>query len=522
MDIAFQNTSRELESRQATGMSLRVGLIVMSVVITLTLTTLTSLHFVYDDAFITLRYAANLAKHGELVWNLGERVEGITTFLLTIWLAGLIRVGVDPLIASQATGIAGGIMTVLGCLAVLQRYAPDVRATGLLVTAGSVPLLMWSFSGMEAAIIAALLVWTCWALLPLLAGDFRLPRLLLAGVLIAAAYLTRMDAAVPAATLVAAMCLVAPGPLSRRLTAGTIVAAILAVTIAIHLAWRVSYYGDWLPNTYYAKVGIDPHQRFEFGWRYALTTAFQAPGLMVATVLAPIAIFRGSHRRLATALFAAILSQVAYVTWAGGDHLPTGRFYVPIVGLAGVLLGLVVHALGSIGRWIVVTPLCIASVLAGLVAPHDSSISAETGRVVGKYVADHVPTDKVIALNTAGALPFYAQDHRFIDMLGLNDYHIARVTDLPHATEWQRRPGHAKGDGAYVLSRKPDIIIVRSALGTPIEESASLGEHELMASEEFARCYEFRSEPIVAPDDRWMQNEGLHTATWRYYERVCP
>ena len=45
-------------------------------------------NFVSDDAFISLRYAANLlAGHG-LVFNPGERVEGFTSPLWTLLLAG--------------------------------------------------------------------------------------------------------------------------------------------------------------------------------------------------------------------------------------------------------------------------------------------------------------------------------------------------------------------------------------------------------------------------------------------------
>lgn len=36
---------------------------------------------IIDDAFISFRYARNLATHGELVFNPGERVEGITNLL---------------------------------------------------------------------------------------------------------------------------------------------------------------------------------------------------------------------------------------------------------------------------------------------------------------------------------------------------------------------------------------------------------------------------------------------------------
>ena len=42
-----------------------------------------SFDFFCDDAFITLRYAENLAHHGEPNYNLAERVEGYTSF---VWL----------------------------------------------------------------------------------------------------------------------------------------------------------------------------------------------------------------------------------------------------------------------------------------------------------------------------------------------------------------------------------------------------------------------------------------------------
>ena len=57
--------------------------------------------FVQDDAFITYRYARNLARGEGLVFNPGERVEGYTNFLWTVmhWLPERLRVvhaGVQP------------------------------------------------------------------------------------------------------------------------------------------------------------------------------------------------------------------------------------------------------------------------------------------------------------------------------------------------------------------------------------------------------------------------------------------
>jgi arabinofuranosyltransferase len=61
----------------------------------------------------------------------------------------------------------------------------------------------------------------------------------------------------------------------------------------------------------------------------------------------------------------------------------------------------------------------------------------------------------LLAVTAAGCLPYWS-GFPSLDMIGLNDHHIAR-----------RRPpnmgrgliGHEMGDGAYVLDRRPDIIV---------------------------------------------------------------
>src|SRR5262245_7250535 len=75
--------------------------------------------FVSDDAYISFRYARNLAEHGQLVFNLGERVEGYTNFLWTLLLAGGIKLGVSPVVASRFLGVAFAV----GTLAVAVRLA---------------------------------------------------------------------------------------------------------------------------------------------------------------------------------------------------------------------------------------------------------------------------------------------------------------------------------------------------------------------------------------------------------------
>jgi hypothetical protein len=64
-------------------------------------------------------------------------------------------------------------------------------------------------------------------------------------------------------------------------------------------------------------------------------------------------------------------------------------------------------------------------------------------------------SDPLLAVDAAGAIPYYS-GFRSLDMLGLNDAHIARQR---HESFGDGVEGHELGDGAYVLSREPDLIV---------------------------------------------------------------
>jgi hypothetical protein len=68
----------------------------------------------------------------------------------------------------------------------------------------------------------------------------------------------------------------------------------------------------------------------------------------------------------------------------------------------------------------------------------------------------------LIATSSAGCIPFWS-DLPVIDTLGLNDYYIPRYNKR---NPLDRRIAHGFGDGYYVLSRQPDIIIFCEPLGS--------------------------------------------------------
>jgi len=72
-----------------------------------------SLRFVQDDADIVFRYAEHLSRGEGLVWNVGERVEGYSSFLYTVLLGGTQRLGLDPVTTSHALGLAAFVGSLL-------------------------------------------------------------------------------------------------------------------------------------------------------------------------------------------------------------------------------------------------------------------------------------------------------------------------------------------------------------------------------------------------------------------------
>src|SRR5262245_52039452 len=78
-------------------------------------------NFVTDDAYISFVYSRNLAEHGQLVFNLGDPVEGYSNFLWTVVLGALMVVGVPPEWSSRVLGTACAVVTLYLVVAVVER-----------------------------------------------------------------------------------------------------------------------------------------------------------------------------------------------------------------------------------------------------------------------------------------------------------------------------------------------------------------------------------------------------------------
>ncbi len=197
--------------------------------------------FSYDDNFITYRYARNVAEHGELAYNLGQRVLGTSAPGYALLLGGLTRLSGDQAWAGPpAWGTLGAVAAL--CIATLVlwqllRAAPRGQRCGAtLLFALFAGTLQWNVEmlGGEALPVLALVM----------AGAYLAlhDRPALGGVLLSLAAILRLDAALAA-------CCVGAVLLGRDRRLPVKFAAAAMVPAAGFLAWLFAAFGTVIPHT---------------------------------------------------------------------------------------------------------------------------------------------------------------------------------------------------------------------------------------------------------------------------------
>jgi hypothetical protein len=436
-----------------------------------------------DDAYISFRYARHLASGHGLVFNLNEApVEGYSSLSWVLILAAGARAGIGLPALSQILGLLLGIATLL---LLARRSLP--AAAGL---AACLPWLYHALNGLETGLMAFLV-----AALTTLPPETRSRRI--AGYAVAALLvLTRPEGLLCVLVWTAAVHLA-----DRRLHRPVIAqAATAAAAFAAQLAFRLAYHGDWIANSARDKM---------------LPLGFTlVPGLLdlgrflvlgAGAGLLLLLAFRGDRtRRLFLLLFAPALAV------SGGDSFPLWRFYVPLAPV------LVLTAAEGLERLLARKPrfargLAAAVVLAALLAPWRGflpEIRREGSWVrhwerLGRQLAAVFPADTTIALCPVGALP-YRSGFRTIDMLGLNEREIARK----EPDRGYYYPGHQRHDGAYVLARRPDLILLANG---PVADSPAAPfpweqvrpyERDLVMDPRFAAGYGLVHVPLG--DGTWL------------------
>lgn len=459
-----------------------------------------------DDTFISLRYAQNLVQGRGLVFNPGERVEGYTNFLWTLLCAVPFAVGLDPLVFVRILGLCSGFVGVLGAASLGRALAPGrpAAAGAAAVLAGSLPFLgAESVMGLETVAFAALAVTG----VTLFLRERRAERggrfFPWSGVVLGLAVLTRPEGVLAAGVVFLF-------DLARAVRTRVIGTArwtrwlVVAGVVVAHTVFRLVYYGDLLPNTFYAKVGggIASLGR---GAGYAVDFGTAVFPLLLLALFGVFCAARRAGARGVGPAAATAAAFVVYVIYVGGDYKPTFRFFATPALFAAALAGVGLEWLVARGRagalWRAAALGAVGVLLIALGGPTREfarwrADETPVHLAAGRWLKANVPPGTLLATSNAGAVP-YASGLPTIDMLGLCDRHIARraVGGMGEGTA-----GHEKGDGGYVLDRKPRIILFQLTRFSeaPLTTNQAnrplwLGERELAADRRFLEEYTVRS-----------------------------
>ena len=297
--------------------------------------------FLIDDAYVTFRYARNLLEGHGLVYNPGEYVEGYSNFLWLLELALLWGIfGLRPEDTVLWLSVVCTVGTLAGMLWWVARL-PGLPHRGLVgwmalgLVCSSATFAVWTPAlGMETRQFTLFIVL---AVVGLTLYPERRRALLGVSLCLTMASLTR-----PEGPLFAGCCFgwytvqrwIDTGRWGRTGRAAASLVAPFIMLVAGYYLFRNAYYGEWLPNTYYAKY-IGPY--YERGVRYLLTAAVET-GLYLLLPLAALSLVRGwrERRKLPYALpLLCIGLHMAYFARIGGGLFEYRMLdvYWPLLGV---------------------------------------------------------------------------------------------------------------------------------------------------------------------------------------------
>jgi hypothetical protein len=456
-----------------------------------------------DDVFIFLRHARNLAMAGQYAFDLGTRVEGTSSVAWTGLLALAWRAGWRGLGVAKALSFGAGLTIPAVCGVVVRRIVPErpwLLAAPAVALALDADLAGWSASGMDTPL------WSLACVACVLLA--HRPRL-------AAVALGSLAWIRPEGPLLAAAAVLA---LSRDRRSLLRLGALAAAPIVFLTLLRLAYFGDVVPNTFWAKMHAVDGKDFT-GIGYLGSALARRPLLLLVLPLLAAALRRwGSpHVRVALAL---LLATFAFALLAGGDWMPNRRLLVVALPLAAVL--------ASAGASLLRRPFAFAAcaallVEAGLTSDHaldqdwrdrewlDERVAwwrPPPHVFAGPYALDWMPTHLLEQITPyvapgdavshvdVGELPYVMGDVSFLDGFGLVDRTAGKLTFHPDDPSLRA----AAREAFFSSNPAVAIVVLDESTGRPFApaQDAALSDARFAAGwRELARVPTWGDHPCV-------------------------
>jgi hypothetical protein len=452
----------------------------------------------FDDAMISMRYARNLANGYGLVWNPGgDRIEGYTNPLWVLYMSAIHLLPLPQSKISLFVQVTAALLLAAN-LWFVRKIALSISgstgvAVGAVVLTGLyLPINHWSLQGMEVSVLVLIMsVCLCRAIRCLDEGAVDVTLYLLCGL----TTFIRQDMVVPLGGLTLFLAAADRRNRRRHLIWGLVAAASCSAAQTLFRLW---YFGEVLPNTYYLKLtGYPVTLRITQG-TYALLQFVWKFNVWLFVV--PFALALRGDRRIWLLLWS-LIGQLTYSVYVGGDaweYWGGSNRYISIA-MPGFFV-LLSDGLFVVGRlllevWRADGPLARVAAIAaerfvfpGLILGAVMSVNSIHGLAAlgelllinpplqsGDQGANHLEAEQALTLRKmttpratvtvarAGTFPYFS-DLPSIDLLGKTDARVARGPARRFETGLRRfiefRPGHMKFDYAYSIGQlKPDVIL---------------------------------------------------------------
>lgn len=382
--------------------------------------------FSVDDAFVTFRYADELAQGNGFRYNAGgPETEGFVSWLWLIASAAAARAGASlPATMAWVSALIGALTIVVLWRHLTAEERPEFEvALPLIFLAISAPFALYAVSGTEISLFSLLLLLT---VLLSSRGSSGRP---VTGIVVLAACGTLLALCRPEGVVVLPVIAVIQR-LTRRAAVATIVSALVVVLIVgAFWVWRSIHFGSPLPPSFWNGVAAPVGQRIAENFRaYFIVQGYNFPAFgyyYVATaIVALIGWSLAGRKRAGTETAALGVSAVLATTYLFFvDLMPGMRYHAAVVPL---LMVPGVHAAGALGRAIdtafenrsgrarVVVVISALIISAGwvadlqLVSKRLHNANETTLVAVGEWLGEHVPPGSLLSTDAPGIMPYYS------------------------------------------------------------------------------------------------------------------
>ncbi len=445
-----------------------------------------------DDTYIYLVYAKNFLNGNGLTYN-GMKVQGFTSVL---WMTLLVLSGKInnslPIMANILSIFSGLLaLIVIYRLGIKMRLQTSHSLIAALLLAITGDFAFYMGVGMENILFTALVILSISFLYE--EKSDRLLKGFFAPFIIASMMLCRYEGLLIG--VIIAIYFIRKDGLMNVIRPFIVISVLMLIPLYI----VKQYYGYWLPNTFHAKSGAG-FDNITQGLKYLLlffSYHFLFIGLLVYSIYKKAVSLSNADKYVALFIVVWMVNGIIQ----GGDNMVGFRYFLPILPFI-YLFGLRCLTGYKYSKLIVVT-YCILLLVGYNTYVRGSSWNVKVTKhingwrnatverkSIGEFLKLKLPPDCTIAISPSGIIPYYSE-LRTIDMLGLNNEFIA------HSGKRDRNLvyGHQAGDGIYVMSQEPCLLILTGQKGKKAHNFVS--DREIWNSEDFKLKYT----PIELPEN---------------------